>query len=112
MPVNRRYPLAELMAACRRYREQTSRRIFVEYLLLDGVNDCDREAEQLAGLLRGGSGFHVNLIAYNPTGAGYTASPPERVAAFAQALCRSAASRPATGVRTAVTSPRRAASWP
>jgi 23S rRNA (adenine2503-C2)-methyltransferase len=85
MPVNRRYPLADLMAACRRYRERTSRRIFVEYLLLDGVNDSNREAEQLAGLL-GGGGFHVNLIAYNPTGAGYTASPPERVAAFAQAL--------------------------
>ena len=39
MPVNRRYPLAQLMAACRRYREKTNRRIFVEYLLLDGVND-------------------------------------------------------------------------
>jgi 23S rRNA (adenine2503-C2)-methyltransferase len=85
MPVNRRYPLAELMAACRRYREQTNRRIFVEYLLLNGVNDSDREAGQLAGLLAGG-GFHVNLIAYNPTGAGYQASPPERVAAFAQIL--------------------------
>ena len=86
MPVNRRYPLAELMAACRRYREKTNRRIFVEYLLLDGVNDSDREAEQLAHLLGGGAGFHVNLIAYNPTGAGYTGSSQERVAGFAQVL--------------------------
>ena len=85
MPVNRRYPLADLMASCRRYREKTNRRIFVEYLLLDGVNDSDREAEQLAGLLAGG-GFHVNLIAYNPTGAGYTGSPQERVSGFAQVL--------------------------
>ncbi len=44
MPVTRRYPIARLMAACRDYRERTGRRIFVEYLLLDGVNDSDRDA--------------------------------------------------------------------
>ena len=44
MPVTRRYPIERLMAACRDYRERTGRRIFVEYLLLDGVNDSDREA--------------------------------------------------------------------
>ena len=41
MPVTRRYPIERLMAACRDYRERTGRRIFVEYLLLDGVNDSD-----------------------------------------------------------------------
>jgi 23S rRNA (adenine2503-C2)-methyltransferase len=85
MPVARRYPLAELMAACRGYRELTGRRVFIEYLLLDGVNDADGHAGQLARLL-GPEGFHVNLIAYNPTAAGYRGSPPERVAAFAAVL--------------------------
>jgi 23S rRNA (adenine2503-C2)-methyltransferase len=85
MPVTRRFPLARLMAACRGYRRATGRRIFVEYLLLDGVNDGDRHAAQLAQLL-GRDGFHVNLIAYNPTQAGYRASPPERVREFAAVL--------------------------
>ncbi|MGZ4430558.1 MAG: 23S rRNA (adenine(2503)-C(2))-methyltransferase RlmN, partial [Gaiellales bacterium] len=87
MPVTRRFPLARLMAACRLYRERTRRRIFVEYLLLDGVNDTLELAEQLAGLL-GPEGFHVNLIAYNPTQAGYRASPQARVAGFAGVLAR------------------------
>jgi 23S rRNA (adenine2503-C2)-methyltransferase len=85
MPVTRRYGLDELMAACRRYRERTGRRIFVEYLLLDGVNDTDELARQLAALLAGG-GFHVNLIAYNPTGSQYRGSPQGRVEAFAAIL--------------------------
>jgi 23S rRNA (adenine2503-C2)-methyltransferase len=76
-----------VLAACRRYRDATGRRVFVEYLLLDGVNDSDRVAEQLAALLAP-DGFHVNLIAYNPTGAGFRGSPPERVAAFAAVLAR------------------------
>jgi 23S rRNA (adenine2503-C2)-methyltransferase len=87
MPVTRRYPIADVLAACRRYRDATGRRVFVEYLLLDGVNDSDRVAEQLAALLAP-DGFHVNLIAYNPTGAGFRGSPPERVAAFAAVLAR------------------------
>jgi 23S rRNA (adenine2503-C2)-methyltransferase len=87
MPVTKRYPLERLMAACRDYRTRTGRRIFVEYLLLDGVNDSRAEASQLARLL-GGEGFHVNLIAYNPTAAGYRGSPPERVDAFAAELRR------------------------
>ena len=54
MPVNRRFPLRKLMAACRAYREATGRRIFIEYLLLEGVNDSDEHAAELAGLLTGG----------------------------------------------------------
>lgn len=87
MPVTKRYPLDRLMAACRDYRTRTGRRVFVEYLLLEGVNDSRCEAAQLARLL-GRDGFHVNLIAYNPTAAGYRGSAPERVDAFAAELRR------------------------
>jgi 23S rRNA (adenine2503-C2)-methyltransferase len=84
MPVTKRYPLEELMAACRRYREATRRRIFIEYLLLDQVNDGPADARELARLLgRGDRGaFHVNLIVYNPTSAEYRASGDRRVRAF------------------------------
>ena len=87
-PVTKRYPLGRLMSACRDYRARTGRRVFVEYLLLDGVNDSPAEATALARLLGAGEGFHVNLIAYNPTAAGYVASPPGRVDAFAAELRR------------------------
>ena len=52
MPVTKRYPIAELMEACRRYRESTRRRVFIEYLLLAGVNDSSQQARQLVALLR------------------------------------------------------------
>jgi 23S rRNA (adenine2503-C2)-methyltransferase len=85
MPVTKRFPLARLIQACRDYRETTRRRIFVEYLMLDGVNDDLLLADELAGLL-GPEGFHVNLIAYNPTGSQYRASSSQQVAAFAGRL--------------------------
>ncbi len=90
MPVTRRYPIAELMDACRRYRAATRRRIFVEYLLLEGVNDSRAHARALADLLRphGRGAFHVNLIAYNPTAAGFQGSASYVVEQFAQALER------------------------
>ena len=98
MPVNNRYPVANLMAACRRYCDRTGRRVFVEYLLLEGVNDAPADAARLAGLLRDGR-FHVNLIEYNPTApdprAGgriaperFRGSSPERRRAFMDALAR------------------------
>ena len=86
MPVTRRFPVARLMQACRDYRDRTGRRVFVEYLLLDGVNDSDADARRLGRLLGTGPAFHVNLIAYNPTASEYSASPQERVAAFAEIL--------------------------
>lgn len=64
MPVNRKYPLKELIEACRRYTEKTSRRITFEYTLVRGVNDGEEDAEALAGLLRGLL-CHVNLIPLN-----------------------------------------------
>jgi 23S rRNA (adenine2503-C2)-methyltransferase len=85
IPVNARYPIASLLAAARRYCDRTGRRVFIEYLLLDGVNDAPADARRLAGLLRDGR-FHVNVIEYNPTGGQYRASPPGRREAFLRAL--------------------------
>jgi 23S rRNA (adenine2503-C2)-methyltransferase len=80
MPVNDRYPLAAVLAACERYRERRRRRVFVEYVMLDGVNDLPEHARQLAELLDP-RGYKVNLIPYNPTGA-YDGSSPERIERF------------------------------
>jgi len=65
MPVNRRYPIAELLAACRRYPLEPRRSITFEYVLLQGVNDSVEDAERLAKLLRGIK-CKVNLIPFNP----------------------------------------------
>lgn len=65
MPVNRRYPLADLLAACRRFPLEPRRRITFEYVLLRGVNDSAEDAERLARLLRG-IRCKVNLIPFNP----------------------------------------------
>ncbi len=64
MPVNRKTGIQALMAACRRYYDATGRRISFEYAMIDGVNDSDRQADQLAGLLHETPG-HVNLIPLN-----------------------------------------------
>jgi 23S rRNA (adenine2503-C2)-methyltransferase len=80
MPVNDRYPLAEVLAACERYRARRRRKVFVEYVMLDGVNDLPEHARQLAALLDPRA-CKVNLIPYNPTGA-YDGSSPERIERF------------------------------
>jgi 23S rRNA (adenine2503-C2)-methyltransferase len=80
MPVNDRYPLAEVLAACKRYRARRRRKVFVEYVMLDGVNDLPEHARELAALLNPHA-YKVNLIPYNPTGA-YAGSPPERIERF------------------------------
>ena len=67
MPVNDRYPLAEVLAACDRYRAKRRRKVFVEYVMLDGVNDLPEHARELAALLDPRV-YKVNLIPYNPTG--------------------------------------------
>lgn len=64
MPVNKRWPLEELMAACRRYRKITGRRISFEYTMLAGVNDRPADAEALAALVAG-TDTHINLIPAN-----------------------------------------------
>ncbi len=68
MPVNDRYPLAQILAECERYFELRRRKVFVEYVLLAGVTDGVEQARQLAKRLDRRV-FKVNLIPYNPTGA-------------------------------------------
>jgi 23S rRNA (adenine2503-C2)-methyltransferase len=80
MPVNERYPIAEVLAACDRYRAARRRKVFVEYVMLDGVNDHPGHARELAELLDPRV-YKVNLIPYNPTGA-YDGSSPERIERF------------------------------
>lgn len=108
MPVNDRYPVADVVAECRRHAAATNRRVFVEYVMLAGVNDSPEQARTLAKLL-GRDEFKVNLIPYNPwagsaagkaagarpntppTAAGggaYDGSPRERIAAFRHELER------------------------
>lgn len=67
MPVNDRYPLPDVLAECRRYFELRRRKVFIEYVLLAGVNDSPADAHTLAAVLDPRA-FKVNLIPYNPTG--------------------------------------------
>ena len=67
MPVNDRYPLPDVLAECRRYVELRGRKVYIEYVMLEGVNDTPRHAAELAAILDPKS-FKVNLIPYNPTG--------------------------------------------
>jgi 23S rRNA (adenine2503-C2)-methyltransferase len=86
MPVNDRYPLPDVIAECRRYVEKRGRKVFVEYVMLAGVNDRVEQAQALARLLDAKS-FKVNLIPYNPTGA-YGGSSRAAIAAFKSVLDR------------------------
>jgi 23S rRNA (adenine2503-C2)-methyltransferase len=107
MPVNDRYPIADVVAECKRHAEATRRRVFVEYVMLAGVNDAPEQARALGELL-GRDHFKINLIPYNPwassaggqvggarpntlpTAAGglYEGSPRDRIAAFRHELER------------------------
>ena len=64
MPVNRAYPIEQVLEACRRYYDATSRRIHFEYAMIDGVNDREQDAKELLQRLKG-LGAHVNLIPLN-----------------------------------------------
>jgi 23S rRNA (adenine2503-C2)-methyltransferase len=86
MPVNDRYPLAEVLAECRRYAELRGRRVFVEYVMLAGVNDSPGQARALADVLDRDV-FKVNLIPYNPTGR-FDGSSRAAIAAFKTVLDR------------------------
>jgi 23S rRNA (adenine2503-C2)-methyltransferase len=87
MPVNERYPLADVLEACRRHFDRTRRVIFVEYVMLAGVNDRYEQAVALAGVLDPRA-FKVNLIPFNPTDAEFAGSSREAIAAFKAALER------------------------
>jgi 23S rRNA (adenine2503-C2)-methyltransferase len=86
MPVNDRYPLPDVIAACLRWREARRQQVFVEYLMLDGVNDRYEQALQLVELLQPAKAFKVNLIPYNPTEAGFTGSTRGAIDAFRATL--------------------------
>ncbi|MBI4757125.1 MAG: 23S rRNA (adenine(2503)-C(2))-methyltransferase RlmN [Betaproteobacteria bacterium] len=87
VPINRKYPLADLLAACRRYLERAPRDfITFEYVMLDGVNDADADARELVRLMREVP-CKFNLIPFNPfPGSGLRRSPPERIRQFAHIL--------------------------
>ncbi len=87
MPVNDRYPLEDVLAECRRYVALRRRKVFVEYVLLAGVNDSPAAARALAAVLDGSS-FKVNLIPYNPTGR-FEGSSRETIERFKAVLHRS-----------------------
>ena len=86
MPVNDRFPLADVLAACLRWHEQRRRRVYIEYLMLDGVNDSAEQAVQLAKVLTPHEAFKVNLIPYNPTDSGLTGSSRENIDTFLATL--------------------------
>jgi len=90
MPVNERFPLAEALEACREFYARRRRRVFVEYVMLAGVNDRYEQALALARALstpgERSCPFKVNLIPYNPTGSGYEGSGRGAIAAFRRAL--------------------------
>jgi 23S rRNA (adenine2503-C2)-methyltransferase len=84
--VNDRYPLAEVITECNRYFALHRRKVFVEYVMLRGVNDRVEQARALADLLDP-KVFKVNLIPYNPTGM-FDGSSPKAIAAFKNVLGR------------------------
>jgi 23S rRNA (adenine2503-C2)-methyltransferase len=86
LPIARKYPLDELMEACKSYIDETNRRVTFEWALIQGINDQPRDASELAGLLKGLL-CHVNVIQLNPTKA-YVgkATSQERALAFQDEL--------------------------
>ena len=86
MPVNDRYSLAEVLDACRRWRAARRKRVYIEYLMLGGVNDRPQQARALAAALSPREAFKVNLIPYNPTDGAYEGSAPEAIEAFRSTL--------------------------
>lgn len=85
MPVNRAYPLEQLIPAAEHFSEKCNRRVTLEYVMLDGVNDLPEHAEQLSRLI-GERNFYVNIIPYNAADSGFEKSPRERIMRFYDVL--------------------------
>jgi 23S rRNA (adenine2503-C2)-methyltransferase len=86
MPVNERYPLPDVLDACRAWSERRKEPVFVEYLMLDGVNDRYEQAVALARVLEPRKAFKVNLIPYNPTDSDFQGSTRGAIDAFRATL--------------------------
>ena len=86
MPIDRKYPLPRLMGAIEKYVKLKSRQIMFEYLLIDGINDGDEQARELASLMKNPL-YTVNLIRYNPTGS-FQPSSAARIKKFKNILLR------------------------
>ena len=82
MPVNTRYALPEVLQACLAWSRKRRQAVFVEYLMLEDVNDSEEQAELLADVLQPTEAFKVNLIPYNPTEAAYAGSSRHTIASF------------------------------
>ena len=87
MPVNDRYPLPEVLAACERFYERKRRMVFVEYVMLGGINDSVGQARELADVLDPKI-YKINLIPYNPTDVGMQGSTVKAIEAFRAELER------------------------
>ena len=85
MPINKKYPISEVLRAAEYYTEKTRKRVTLEYIMLGGVNDGREHAEELARVI-GGRDFYVNLIPYNSTDCGFTQSSPEKISEFCATL--------------------------
>lgn len=89
MPVNKSFNIKKLQEALKTYFTLTNRKVFLEYILLDGQNDTPRHAKELAQFIRGVGKphlLHVNLIVYNKTDSPYEETPRERATAFKEQL--------------------------
>ncbi|HSK92896.1 MAG TPA: 23S rRNA (adenine(2503)-C(2))-methyltransferase RlmN [Candidatus Angelobacter sp.] len=86
VPINRKWPVAEVVAAGRRFAARTGRRVSLEYVMIDGLNDTDQQADGLVQLASGWRS-HVNLIPLNPTpGSRWSGTPAARIRDFVQRL--------------------------
>jgi len=87
IPANKEHPIGEVLEAVAGYIESTGRKVMIEYLLLDGINDSPEDAKKLIILLKRSLRhlYYVNLITYNPTGK-YRSPPRNRIEKFQKAL--------------------------
>lgn len=85
MPINKKYPIADVLKAAEYYSNKTRHRVALEYIMLDGVNDSDECARQLAEVIDGRD-FYVNLIPYNSTESGFRKSDTDRISRFCGVL--------------------------
>ena len=112
MPVNDRYPLADVLDACRRWHERRRRKVFVEYLMLAGVNDRYEQAVQLAALLRAARHLQGEPHPLQPHRLGASRARAARPSTPSARRWSNAACPPRCASRGDAISTRRAVSWP